>query len=61
MSQTMCKLCLKFKFFFLNLTSKFPASVRVRTSKYPYMDMSVGLFQKFNKFSVLVHLKHYSA
>ena len=30
---------LKFQFFFLNLFSKFPAGVRVRTSKYPYMDM----------------------
>ena len=25
--------------FFLNLSCKFPADVRVRTSKYPYMDM----------------------
>ena len=30
---------LKFQLFFLNLFSKFPAGVRVRTSKYPYMDM----------------------
>ena len=27
---------LKFQFFFLNLSSKFPADVRVRKSKYPY-------------------------
>ena len=25
--------------YFLNLSSKFPAGVRVRTSKYPYMDI----------------------
>ena len=30
---------LKFQFFNLNLSSKFPASVRVKMSKYPYMDM----------------------
>ena len=30
---------LKFQFFFLNLSSKFPDGVRVRTSKYPYMDI----------------------
>ena len=30
---------LKFQVFFLNLSSKFPGSVRVRTSKYPYMDI----------------------
>ena len=31
---------LKFHFFFLNLSSKFPARVRVRMSKYPYVDVS---------------------
>ena len=30
---------LKFKFFFLNLSSKVLAGVWVRTSKYPYMDI----------------------
>ena len=30
---------LKFQFFFLNLSSKLPAGVRVRMSKYPYMDI----------------------
>ena len=30
---------LKFKFFFLNLSSKVLAGVGVRTSKYPYMDI----------------------
>ena len=30
---------LKFKFFFLNLSSKVLAGVRVRMSKYPYMDI----------------------
>ena len=29
----------KFQFFFLNLSSKVLAGVRVRTSKYPYMDI----------------------
>ena len=30
---------LKFQFFFLNLSNEFPAGDRVRTSKYPYMDI----------------------
>ena len=30
---------LKFQFFFLNLSSKVLAGVRVRTSKYPYWDI----------------------
>ena len=30
---------LKFQFFFFNLSSKVLAGVRVRTSKYPYMDI----------------------
>ena len=30
---------LKFQFSLLNLSSKFPAGVRVRMSKYPYMDI----------------------
>ena len=30
---------LKFKFFFLNLSSKVTAGVIVRTSKYPYIDI----------------------
>ena len=32
---------LKFQFFFLNLSSKIPAGVRVRLSKYPYVDICV--------------------
>ena len=30
---------LKLQFLFLNLSSKFPSDVRVRTSQYPYMDI----------------------
>ena len=33
---------LKFNFFFFNLSSKFPAGVRVRKSKYPYIDICGG-------------------
>ena len=43
LAQKFLKLCvygvLKFQFFFRNLSSKFLAGVRVRTSKYPYMDI----------------------
>ena len=37
---------LKFQFFFFNLSSKVLASVGVRTSKYPYMDICALLKQK---------------
>ena len=41
MAQKCLKPCvngvLKLQFFFLNLSSKVPAGVGVRTSKYPYM------------------------
>ena len=43
LAQTCLKPCLngvlKFHFFFLNLSSKFPAGVRIRKLKYPYMDI----------------------
>ena len=38
---------LKFKFFFLNLSSKVSAGVRVRMSKYPYLDKGVSCMQDF--------------
>ena len=43
LAQKCLKLCvngvLKFQFFFINLSSKVLAGVRVRTSKYPYIDI----------------------
>ena len=39
MSQICVNGVLKFQFFFLILSSKFPAGVKVRTSKYPCMDI----------------------
>ena len=42
MSQNMCK----FQLFFLNLSSKFPAGVSVRMSKYPYMDSCVQEYEE---------------
>ena len=45
LAQKCLKLCangvLKIQFFFLNLSSKVLAGVRVRMSKYPYMDICV--------------------
>ena len=40
---------LKFKFFFLNLSSKVSAGVRVRMSKFPYMNKGVSRMQDFCK------------
>ena len=37
--KTCVNFVLKFHLFFLNLPSKVAAGVRVRTSKYPYMDI----------------------
>ena len=53
MSQTICKWHLKFQFVSLNLSSKFPAGVRVRTPKNPYMDMCVLIGVRHFKESTL--------
>ena len=46
---------LKFQFFFLNLSSKVLAGVRVRTSKYPYMDICVLSYDKNVNHLVILH------
>ena len=52
LAQKLLKPCvngvLKFQFFFLNLSSKFPAGVRVRTPKYPFKDMCDLVTQTFS-------------
>jgi hypothetical protein len=47
----------QFQFFFLNLSSKFPAGVRVRMSKYLYMDMCDLTFSGKSRVFTAVRVK----
>ena len=52
-----CVNCVFFQLFFLNLSSKVPAGVRVRTSKYPYNGYLWRLVRSFQK-CILFQAKH---